>query len=232
MGPGIFKEIELGSGEAEEHSWGDKTCSLALKESINACTAAHDALTHTLQYINPCMEMDAKTVTEGHSDDKSDEDSTEEIAAGRTQDYSWALHCPPTVEAAKMALADLQIVLRPQRADKTGYTDPKLGSVLEEHLQAMKDFLVTFTDLENKVNLVGGQWGRQHCKWHDGWRRGNGLHAAFISGQSNTSKIRQTCQSVNGILNLQKPQKMKILMAPACHENGDPQPLYFPTGHP
>ena len=106
------------------------------------------------------MEMDAKTVTEGHSDDKSDEDNTDEIAAGRTQDYSWALHCPPTVKAAKMALADLRIVLRPQRADKTGYTDPKLGPVLEEHLRAMKDFLVTFTDLENKVNLVGGQWGK------------------------------------------------------------------------
>ena len=29
-----------------------------------------------------------------------------------------------------------------------------------------------------------------------------------------------------------KPQKMKIQMAPAHHENGDPQPLYFPTGHP
>lgn len=105
------------------------------------------------------LDSDDETATDGDSSDESS-DGGDRVTTNSTQDYSWELHRPPTVEVAKVALEDLQNVLRPWRTDKTqtGYVDPKLNPVLEECLRAMKDFLVIFTDLNNNLNFVGGQW--------------------------------------------------------------------------
>ncbi|KAI6116853.1 hypothetical protein EV401DRAFT_2058017 [Pisolithus croceorrhizus] len=66
-------------------------------------------------------------------------------------DYRWELRCPPNAEAARMALADIQGLLQPQRADKKAYLPANLGIVLEAHLRAMKDFLIAFTDFEGRT---------------------------------------------------------------------------------
>ncbi|KAI6108212.1 hypothetical protein F5141DRAFT_1064423 [Pisolithus sp. B1] len=73
-------------------------------------------------------------------------------------DYRWELRCPPNAEAARMALADIQGLLWPQRADKKAYLPANLGIVLEAHLRAMKDFLIAFTDFEGRSNHHALSW--------------------------------------------------------------------------
>ncbi|KAI6106717.1 hypothetical protein EDD16DRAFT_1423969, partial [Pisolithus croceorrhizus] len=69
----------------------------------------------------------------------------------------------PSTEEAWKALLDLRSLLKPQRADGTGYKKPGLDPVLQERLERMREFLWLYTNVDAKgvplhENPVGGQW--------------------------------------------------------------------------
>ncbi|KAG2111869.1 hypothetical protein BD769DRAFT_1302987, partial [Suillus cothurnatus] len=75
------------------------------------------------------------------------------------------LRKPPSIDDARCALRDLQLLLKPPRHDKTGYEDPKLPPILKERLMLMKNFLWLYTDTHRSertqpANLLGGCWGK------------------------------------------------------------------------
>ncbi|KAI6013125.1 hypothetical protein BKA83DRAFT_4130587 [Pisolithus microcarpus] len=83
--------------------------------------------THTLDpfpYLSDAMESDGASLADG-----DDRDSMPP-----NQDHCWELQCPPNIEAAKPALADIQGLLRPWRADRKAHPPADLGVVLEECL--------------------------------------------------------------------------------------------------
>ncbi|KIK80985.1 hypothetical protein PAXRUDRAFT_15495 [Paxillus rubicundulus Ve08.2h10] len=151
----ILEEIEPESGETEgggetagEEELRGGSCSYGFEEeSINPCIAAHDALTHMHpQNEGFCDGMDAETDEESQ-DESGDGDCGNNSTTTHTrtsesqngQDYSIELHLAPSIEEAQKALVDLRQLLKPRRADGTGYENPKLNRVLLEHLERMLD---------------------------------------------------------------------------------------------
>ena len=64
---------------------------------------------------------------------------------------------PPTLEDARLALADIKKVLKPPRKTGKGYKDPKIDLVLRGRLELMKMFLWQYTDIESRVKGEKGK---------------------------------------------------------------------------
>jgi hypothetical protein len=103
---------------------------------------------------------------ESEDDDGNDEDQDlDPDPDGTTRNFSFELRKPPSVDNARCALRDLQLLLKPLCHDKTGYEDPKLPPILKERLMLMKNFLWLYTDMHRSkrtqpANLLGGCWGK------------------------------------------------------------------------
>ncbi|KAF9231951.1 hypothetical protein BU15DRAFT_55577 [Melanogaster broomeanus] len=110
--------------------------------------------------------MDAETDEESqdeNGDGDHDNNSTRTRQNGRN--YSIEHRLAPSIEEAQKALVDLRQLLKPRRADGTGYTDPKLNRVLLERLERMREFLWLYTDVcsdgtPHATNPVGGHWSQ------------------------------------------------------------------------
>ena len=127
QGTGILEEIVL-EPKGVERAGGQ-----------NEAVSSHNGTSHT--YFE--SSLDDETITEDEGDGQDDEKHNARAAG--SCDYSWEYQCPPTIEAAKWALVDLQALLKPSQKDKTRPLNP----VLAKHLCVMKDFLVIFTNIRN-----------------------------------------------------------------------------------
>jgi hypothetical protein len=65
---------------------------------------------------------------------------------------------PPTTDEARLALADLDDVLKPQRTKGPGYRDPQLDLLTRQRLEAMQMFLWRYTDKSSPNYGSPGAW--------------------------------------------------------------------------
>ncbi|KAG1778081.1 hypothetical protein EV702DRAFT_1196499 [Suillus placidus] len=76
------------------------------------------------------------------TDAKSDDEADGDDVGMNGQDYNIELRLAPSVEEARHAYTDLQILLKPPCLYGVGYKDPlKLNTILKKRLEQMQDFL-------------------------------------------------------------------------------------------
>jgi hypothetical protein len=98
--------------------------------------------------------MVAEKVTEDDGDLSENEDrgESDEEDEGDSQDNTMGSRWqPPTVVAAKVAHERIKLILRPPRDTGKGYKDPKLDLLLRERLEAMKQFLLVYSNPKSKT---------------------------------------------------------------------------------
>jgi hypothetical protein len=97
-------------------------------------------------FVGDEEDVDREEESEEGADDDKDEDNEDDDEAGEdsplTTPTDSTLYMPaPSIEAAKSALKDLGLVLRPPWRNGQGYKDPKLDLLLQHHLECMQALL-------------------------------------------------------------------------------------------
>jgi hypothetical protein len=148
--------------------WRKKDQPLFLLEEIRDSPVMPSHESNTREHMGN-DETDAESDEDEPEGDSVEEgDNVEEGIQDRQRDFCFELRKAPTVEEARKALEDLQMLLRPPRSTKQrGYEDSILlpGGVLKERLTHMKNFLWLYVDVcddgrQHPGNPVGGHWGK------------------------------------------------------------------------
>jgi hypothetical protein len=105
------------------------------------------------------------TMNGASMDDETDAENDErtENSTERRRLNPYRPRIPPTVSEARAALFDLRKLLRPPRADGTGYKRPDFDTILKGRLESMEKFLWRYTDVSDDgtahaKNSAGGEW--------------------------------------------------------------------------
>jgi hypothetical protein len=89
---------------------------------------------------------------EGGLDNDNDKENDEDDTPLTSPINSALFVPPPSMEAAKVALTDLGLLLRPPRQTGAGYKNPKLDLLLRHRLEQMQVFLRKYTDHSHGAN--------------------------------------------------------------------------------
>lgn len=103
---------------------------------------------------------------ENKSDSSGDDDSSDDEDVPQ-RDHSWEARQPPTIEAAKDALIDINQMLKPPRLKGGGYKECKLPLLLRTRLEWVASLLHVYTDTKSKYGngSNGSRWmaSSLHC---------------------------------------------------------------------
>lgn len=113
-------------------------------------------------------EMDyGRTGEEDKDDGGEEEDDLSDIEDAPGRDHSWEARQPPTVDAARDALVDINQRLKPSRPKGGGFKECKLPLQLRTRLEWVTSLLHVYTDTKSKYGKGsnGSQWmaSSLHC---------------------------------------------------------------------